>query len=73
VVGTSHAKAPVACSFACAVETRVVGETDVDEVPARVIVCPPVVSTGKKSANGNGHVETSNRALIQDSALVRNP
>jgi hypothetical protein len=31
------------------------------------------VSTGNKSTDGNGHVETSNRALIQDSALVRNP
>jgi hypothetical protein len=72
-VGTSQAKAPVARNFACAVETRVVGETDVDEVPARVTVCPPVVSTGNKSTDGNGHVETSNRALIQDSALLRNP
>jgi hypothetical protein len=32
-----------------------------------------VVSTGNKSKNGKGHVETSNRALIQDSALLRNP
>jgi flagellar biosynthesis GTPase FlhF len=39
-VGTSQAKAPVARNFACAVETRGVGETDVDEVPARVTVCP---------------------------------
>jgi hypothetical protein len=31
------------------------------------------VSTGNKSTDGNGHVETSNRALIQDSALLRNP
>jgi hypothetical protein len=72
-IGTSQAKAPVARNFACAVETHVVGETDVDEVPARITVCPPVVSTGNnKSTDGNGHVETSNRALIQSSALVRN-
>jgi hypothetical protein len=30
------------------------------------------VSTGNKSTDGNDHVETSNRALIQDSALLRN-
>jgi hypothetical protein len=71
--GTSQAKAPVARNFAYAVETRVVGETDVDEVPARVTVCPPVTSTGNKSTDGSGHVETSNRALIQDSVLLRNP
>jgi hypothetical protein len=39
-VGTSQAKAPVTRNSACAVETRVGGETDVDEVPARVTVCP---------------------------------
>jgi hypothetical protein len=31
------------------------------------------VSTGNKSTDGNGHVEASDRALIQDSALSRNP
>jgi hypothetical protein len=72
-VGTNQAKAPVARNFACAVETRGIGETDVDDVPARVTVCSPVVSTGNKSTDGNGHVETSNRELIQDSALLRNP
>jgi hypothetical protein len=30
------------------------------------------VSTGNKSTDGNGHFETSNRALIQNSALLRN-
>jgi hypothetical protein len=72
-VGTSQAKAPVVRNFACAVETRVVGETNVDEVPTRVTVCPPVVSTGNKSTDGNGHFEASDRALIQDSVLLRNP
>jgi hypothetical protein len=39
----------------------------------RVTVCPPIVSTGNnKSADGNSHVETSNRALVQDNALLRN-
>jgi hypothetical protein len=33
-VGTSQAKAPVARNFSCSVETRVIGETHVDEVPA---------------------------------------
>jgi hypothetical protein len=45
-VGTSQAKAPVARNFACVVETRGIGETDVDEVPARVTV--PTCSEHRK-------------------------